>query len=212
MTRTTNGITRSRFLLALAAPAGLLAGSNNASGRLSEGERREIVELLHQSQSATLTMLAGLGDAQWSFKPGPDRWSAGEVFEHLMLSEKLFHAQVDGLMERGPNPQWEKLSAGQQATITQVVPDRSQKAQAPPPLEPKGAMSRIALVEAYSAARARTIELTFDPAPAYKAHIADSGTPLGPLSAAHWLRFAALHNQRHNKQIHEVLGDAKFPG
>ena len=46
---------------------------------------------------------------------------------------------------------------------------------------------------------------------AYKAHIAERSTPLGALSAEHWIRFAALHNLRHNKQIDEVLADPKFP-
>ena len=48
-------------------------------------------------------------------------------------------------------------------------------------------------------------------AKAYKAHVAESGTPFGPLGAAHWIRFAGLHNQRHNKQIAEVMADPKFP-
>ena len=55
------------------------------------------------------------------------------------------------------------------------------------------------------------VTLAQDRSKAYKAHIGESGTPLGELSAAHWLRFAALHNQRHNKQIAEVLADPKFP-
>ncbi len=204
-------ITRSRFLLSLATPAALMAAPKAGDGRLSAAERADILDLLHRSRSDTLTKLAGLSDEQWRFKPAPERWSAGEVAEHLYLSEQLFHSQVDDLLSGKPNPDWAKLSDGKVGAITQVVPDRTNKAEAPPPVAPQGKMSRNEIVQAYSAARSRTLERALDETKRYKAYIADSGTPFGPLSAAHWLRFAALHNQRHNEQIDEVLADPKFP-
>lgn len=205
-------ITRSRFLLALAAPAALLADPAKHDGRLSAAEINEIVDLLRQSQSDTMTKIAALDDAQWSFKSAPDRWSAGQVLEHLFLSEAGFVSRVDSLMSAESNPDWAKLSSGKSELITRVLPDRTNRAQAPPPFIPKGEMSRAKLVGAYSAQRSRMIELAGDGSKPYKAHIDESGTPLGPLSAAHWLRFAALHNVRHNKQIDEVLAGPKFPG
>ena len=201
----------SRFLLSLASPAVLLAAPSRAGGQLSDDEAAEILDLLRSSRSDTLAKLAALSDEQWSFKPAPDRWSAGEVAEHLYLAEQVFHSQVDALMKAAPSPDWDKQSEGKVQTLTQVIPDRSNRAQAPPPAVPKGQMSRTQVVESFVAARSRMIGRVLDRSKAYKAHIGDSGTPLGDLSAAHWLRFAALHNQRHNKQIDEVLADPKFP-
>ena len=206
----THPITRAQFLLSLAAPAALAAPSAG-DGRLSDAEAAEIVDLLRNSRSDTLMKLAALSDEQWKFKPASDRWSAGEVAEHLYLTEQVFHSQVDNLMATAPNPDWSEMSEGKVQMLTQVLPDRSNRAQAPPPAVPKGEMSRAEIVKAYAAARSNTIERTQDRSKAYKKHIAESGTPLGPLSAAHWLRFAALHNQRHNKQIDEVLADPELP-
>ena len=71
-------------------------------------------------------------------------------------------------------------------------------------------MSRAEIVNKYSAARSRMIERSKNGSKAYKAHLDDGSTPFGQLSAVHWIRFAALHNQRHNKQIDEVMADPKF--
>ena len=204
-------MTRSRFLLALASPAALLAAPGHGDGRLTTDDTAEIADCLYRSQSDTLTKLAALSNEQWKFKAGPDRWSAGEVAEHLYLTETGLHLRVDGLMKAKPNPDWAKLSEGKVQALTQVLPDRTNRFPAPPEATPKGKMSRPEIVKAYSSARSRMIERARDGAKAYQAHIEDSGTPFGPLSAAHWIRFAALHNQRHNKQIDEVLANPKFP-
>ncbi len=202
---------RMMFLVFLIAPAVLLADSHGVGGNLSAQERAEIVALLQESRNDTLTKLAALSDEQWKFKPGPDRWSAGEVAEHLYLSETTFHTRVDGLMAGKPNADWRKLTEGKTQVITQVIPDRTNRVKAPPEVSPKGKMSRAEIINSYSAARTKMIERAEDSSKAYNAHLGESDTPLGQLSAAHWIRFAALHNQRHNKQIDEVMADAKFP-
>ena len=207
----TKSMTRSKFQFLLTTPALLLADTGSGDGRLSADETAEIVDLLYRSRSDTLTKLAALNDQQWAFKAGPDRWSAGEVAEHLLLSETGFHFRVDNLMNTKPAADWAKQSDGKVQVLTQVLPDRTNRVKAPPEATPKGKMSRTEIVNAYSTARSKMIERTRDGSKAYKAHIEESGTPLGPLSAAHWLRFAALHNQRHNKQIDEILVDPKFP-
>ncbi len=204
-------MTRMKFVVSLIASALLLAGSPGGDGSFSAQESAEVVALLQESRGGTLTKIAPLTDEQWKFKPGPDRWSAGEVVEHLYLTETGFHKRVDGLMAGKPNPDWGKLTEGKIQLMTQVIPDRTNRVQAPPEFVPQGKMSRDEIVNKYSAARSRMIERAKNGSKAYKAHVDDSGTPLGQLSAAHWIRFAALHNQRHNKQIEEVMADPKFP-
>ena len=204
-------LTRMVFVVSLIAPALLLADSHGVGGNLSAQERTEIVALLEESRNDTLTKLASLSDEQWKFKPGPDRWSAGEVAEHLYLTETAFHMRVDGLMAGKPNADWRKLTEGKTQVMTQVIPDRTNRVKAPPEVSPKGEMTRAEIISSYSAARTRMIERAEDSSKAYNAYLDESDTPLGQLSAAHWIRFAALHNRRHNKQIDEVMADTKFP-
>ncbi len=204
-------MTRMKILALLIAPAVLLANAHGGDGTLTAEEGAEIVALLQESRGRTLTRLASLSDEQWKFKPGPDRWSAGEVAEHLYLTETVFHRQVDRLMAGKPNSDWRKLTEGKTQVITKAVPDRTNRVQAPPDAVPSGKMSRADIINKYSAARARMIERARDRSTAYKAHLDDGSSPFGHLNAAHWIRFAALHNQRHNKQIDEVMADPKFP-
>ena len=204
-------MTRLKFLALLIAPAVLFADSHAGAGTLSSEETAEIVALLQNSRADALTKLASLSDEQWKFKPGPDRWSAGEVAEHLLLTERGFHMRVDDLMAGKPNADWKKMTEGKDQIISQAIPDRTNRVQAPPFAVPQGMMSRSEIISEYAAARSRMIDRARDRSKAYKAHVAESGTPFGPLGAAHWIRFAGLHNQRHNKQIAEVMADPKFP-
>ena len=41
-----------------------------------------------------------LSDAQWNFKAGPDRWSVGEVVEHLALAESFLAEARQKAMDR----------------------------------------------------------------------------------------------------------------
>ena len=56
---------------------------------MTEAERAELVELLLKSQRELMQELEGVSERQWSFKLGPDRWSVGEVVEHIVLADGL---------------------------------------------------------------------------------------------------------------------------
>ena len=91
-----------------------------------------------------------------------------------------------------------------------MVPDRSNPVQAPPPAVPQGKMSRGEVVAKYLEARDKMIGFAQDRTKPYKSYV-NEDSPLGALHAAHWMKFVALHNVRHLKQLDEVLADAGFP-
>ena len=41
------------------------------------------------AQAATLGLAEGLSEGQAAFAPGHGQWSAGEVLDHLLLTEQL---------------------------------------------------------------------------------------------------------------------------
>src|SRR5262245_56263895 len=49
--------------------------------------------------------VAGLSQSQWSFKPGPDKWSIAEIVEHLIVSEEQYLAEVRGAMFAPARPE-----------------------------------------------------------------------------------------------------------
>ncbi len=46
----------------------------------------------------TLSLLAGLSEDQMARRPQPDRWSAGELADHLLRTELLWRGEVAELV------------------------------------------------------------------------------------------------------------------
>ena len=152
-----------------------------------------------------------LSDAQWNFKAGPDRWSVGEVVEHLALAES-FLAEARQKAMAGPPATTEQLAKakGQDAVILKVIPDRTQKAQAPEPIQPKQRLGpREKVMDAYRSRRATTLAYAQKTTDDLRSRVGDS--PLGPLDAYQWLLFTAAHNERHLGQMREVKAHPNFP-
>jgi hypothetical protein len=93
--------------------------------------------------------------------------------------------------------------------VLAMIPDRSVKAQAPPPLVPKNQMTPAENLDRFLKARAKTIAY-LQSTPDLRAHVVDS--PIGqPLDGYEWLLFIGAHSDRHTKQMLEVKADAGFP-
>jgi DinB superfamily len=54
--------------------------------------------LLHRTREETLSLAASLTQVQADFRPAPGRWSAGEILDHLILSEKLYRQLISELI------------------------------------------------------------------------------------------------------------------
>jgi hypothetical protein len=99
---------------------------------------------------------------------------------------------------------------GKDEIILKAIPDRSKKAQAPEPLVPKGSFAtKAALIEAFKAARAKTLAIaggTTD----LRAY-ANADLPVGETDAYQGILFLSAHTERHTKQIEEVKATAGYP-
>jgi len=152
-----------------------------------------------------------LSDAQWSFQPGPDRWSVGEVIEHLALAEPFLFDLQQKLASGPPaSPEHRKGAQGQDAMVLKMIPDRTQKVNAPEPLHPgKRLGTRADVLTAFTEARGRTIEYVQKTGDDLRSRVGDS--PMGPLDAYQWLLFIGAHTERHLGQLREVKADPQFP-
>jgi hypothetical protein len=189
----------------------VLAPSAHSGEQMSKQDRERLVEYLLRTRDQVLAETEKLSDAQWNFKPGPDRWSVGEVVEHLALAES-FLAESRQKVMTGPAPTPEQLAAakGKEELILKAIPDRTQKVQAPEPIQPKQRLGpRSKVMAAYRDRRAGTLEYARTTADDLRSRVGES--PLGPLDAYQWLLFVAAHNERHLGQIREVKADPKFP-
>lgn len=180
------------------------------SQTLSAADRDSAMQYLEKTKQAVLDATAGLSEAQWNFKPAPDKWSVAEVIEHIAAAEDFLMGMVASqVMKAPPRPAGDDVKSIDEMVIAKV-PDRTHKAQAPEPLKPTNRFgSPQASLKHFTDARAQTENFlkTHDD---LRAHAIDS--PMGQkLDGYEWLLFVAGHSERHAKQINEVKADPNFP-
>jgi hypothetical protein len=180
------------------------------SQSLTQADRDRAMKYLESTKQGVLDATAGLSDAQWNFKPGPERWSVAEVTEHIAAAEGFLRGMItDQVMKAPPRPDGEDVKAIDEFVLA-AIPDRTQHRQAPEPLKPSNRFgSSQGSLKAFTDSRAQTEDFlrTHDD---LRAHAIDS--PLGKkLDGYEWVLFIAAHSERHTKQIAEVKADPNFP-
>jgi hypothetical protein len=187
------------------------APSTPTAAEISAQERAKLVDYLTKTRDQVLAEAAKLSDAQWKFKQGPDRWSVGEVVEHLALAEPfIFDLQQKAVNGPPATAEQQAAAKGKDDMILKVIPDRTKKAQAPEPLQPGVRLGgQREVLAAFRERRAKTLEYAGKTKDDLRAHV--SAGALGPLDAYQWLLFIGAHTERHLAQLREVKADAKFP-
>ena len=176
---------------------------------LAQADRERGVQYLEQTRDAVVAAVKGLSDAQLKFKAAPDRWSVAETLEHIAKAEDFIFQNVTDQVMKAPAGPADRDTAKIDAMVLAMIPDRSHKAQAPPPLVPTSSWTPAESLNHFLKSRAKTIAF-LESTPDLREHAADS--PLGqPLDAYEWLLFIGAHSERHTKQILEVKADPGFP-
>jgi len=187
----------------------VLSGVSVSAQELSQADRDKGVQYLEQTRDGVVAAVSGLSNAQMHFKSSPDRWSVAECLEHIALAEDYLFMNVTQNVMKGGAGAVDRDTAKIDAMVLAMIPDRSHKAQAPPPLVPTGRWTPEEALKHFLASREKTIEF-MKTTPDLRAHAADS--PIGqPLDAYEWLLFIGAHSRRHTEQIEEVKADPNFP-
>jgi hypothetical protein len=177
---------------------------------LTQADRDRAVKYLESTRQGVQDATAGLSQAQWNFKPAPDKWSVAEVTEHIAAAEDFLRGMVaEQVMKAPPRPAGEDVKAIDEMVLT-AIPDRSHKAQAPEPLKPTNRFgSPETSLKHFAESRQQTLDF-LKKHDDLRDHASDS--PLGKkLDAYEWILFVAAHSERHTKQINEVKADPNFP-
>jgi hypothetical protein len=197
--------------LAAAGTILLLVSTAPLAEEISSQDRAKLVQYLTSTRDQVLAEAANLSEAQWSFKPAPDRWSVGEVVEHLALAEPfIFDLQQKTIAGPGATAEQRAATQGKDEMLLKKIPDRTQRANAPEPLQPtKRLGARAEVLAAFKERRAKTIDYANKTSDDLRARVGES--PLGPLDGYQWLLFIGAHTERHLGQIREVKSHAQFP-
>ncbi|HTQ58386.1 MAG TPA: DinB family protein [Bryobacteraceae bacterium] len=194
-------------LLCIVAP--ILAAAPMFAGTLTQGERDQAIAELTASRQAFLDSVAGLSAAQWNFKPDEKTWSVFECAEHIALSEDLIFGNIARIMQGPPNP--DKTDAVTDEFILKAVVNRTQKFQAPPPLQPKHTFATPQeLLDHFKASREKTIAYVRDTQDDLRSHHFDHPV-LKTMDGYQWVLLLSAHSQRHTAQLNEVKANPNFP-
>jgi hypothetical protein len=176
---------------------------------LTQADRDKAVQYLESTKKDVLDATKDLSDAQWNFKPAPDRWSIAECMEHIAAAEDYIRGMIVEKVMVAPAAPGRDVVAIDAAIIANV-PGRTTKRQAPDEIKPTNRFgSPQGSIDHFVESRAKTIEFVKD-TPGLREHAADSPAG-GKWDAYEFVLLIAAHSERHTKQIDEVKADPNFP-
>ena len=188
----------------------LMAGATAASAQeVTQVEKDKALQYLETTKKNVLEATKGLSEAQWNFKPAPDRWSVAQVMEHIAAAEDFIRGLVKEKVMLSPAGEPGRDVKKTDEAVLAMVPDRTNKAQAPEPLVPTNRFgSADGSIKHFVESRATTEDF-LKTATGMRDHVTDS--PLGKLDGYEFVLLIAAHSERHTKQINEVKADPDFP-
>lgn len=192
--------------------AGMLAQGGH-SQTLNKGERQRAAAELEASRRLLLRAVSGLHEAQWRFKPAPDRWSIAECVEHVALAEDSYYELIVGkLLKSAADPKKLAEVRGKDDLVVKQMADRSSKRITAPALEPKGRWARPSQAVGYfQKSRDRLIRYVRSTKDSLRDHT-QAHRAVGLIDGYQWILLASGHVRRHVEQIQEVRAHPSFPG
>jgi hypothetical protein len=183
-----------------------------ADQTLTRAERDHAIAELESSRKTFLEATSGLSEAQWNFKPAPDRWSVAECAEHIGVTEAFILKMITEQALKGPaEPEKRAEVQGKDSSIMVTAVDRSAKFKAPEVIQPtrrwatSGEITKNVLEN-----RARTIEFVSTTQDDLRDHFMDHPV-FKTLDTYQWILLTSAHMRRHTAQILEVKADPNFP-
>jgi hypothetical protein len=176
-------------------------------------DTQALLDHLERTRARFLDSIAGLSEEQWRWKPAPERWSVAECAEHITRTEAFLRGFTVEMLATAPSPELLAKARGKSATVLAMIVDRSQRFQAPEPINPAkqgDVRSRAAIERDFNFERGRTYQVV--------AEVGEPETHAGmhaafaELDLAGYVYFLSGHVERHTLQIDEVKASVGFPG
>jgi hypothetical protein len=187
----------------------MAAATSAAAQEVTQAEKDKALQYLETTKKGVLEATKGLSEAQWNFKPAPERWSVAQVMEHIAAAEDFIRGMVKEKIMMAPAGEPGRDVKKTDDGVLAMVPDRTTKLQAPEPLVPTNRFgSPDASIKHFVESRATTEDF-LKTATGLRDHVADS--PMGKLEGYEFVLLIAAHSERHTKQINEVKADPNFP-
>ena len=200
-TKSLAGVLIALLLMAVAATAW--------AQEVTQAEKDKALQYLETTKKNVLEATKGLSEAQWNFKSAPDRWSVAQVMEHIAAAEDFLRTLDKDKVMTAPAGEAGRDVKKMDDGVLAMVPDRTNKVQAPEPLVPTNRFgSPEGSIKHFVESRATTEDF-LKTTVGLRDHVLES--PMGKLDGYEFVLAIAAHSERHTKQINEVKADPNFP-
>ena len=153
-----------------------------------------------------LNEIIGPLDAElFNQRPSSNEWSVAEIVHHLCLVEELVIKSLEVALARPP----QRVGFFRRFIPTYIVSVRLLKVKAPKAAKPHSPPGKETAIENFSGVRSRLKELCATHGENRLRYLIFKHPVLGEMDGVATVSFVGYHEQRHFKQIREVLGKLK---
>jgi hypothetical protein len=118
-TKSVAGVLMALFLTAAATVA--------SAQEVTQAEKDRALQYLETTKKGVLEATKGLSEAQWNFKPAPDRWSVAQVTEHIAAAEDFLRTLAKEKVMTAPAGEAGRDVSKTDEAVMAMVPARADK-------------------------------------------------------------------------------------
>jgi len=191
--------------------------AHSEAQKLSMHELDQARLFLKQTQNTVIGATKGLSEAQWRFKPSPDRWSIAENLYHVVIVQERVLDHILHQLADAPAPPAGLDHQVVDAIVISQFPVRLTKYPAPDFVQLADQVVPSDLRNRLMRNYARLQE-SLESTPGLRQHAIEA-PPLKAVSNGafermdgyQWILSAAAHTERHTKQMLELMADPGYP-
>lgn len=161
-----------------------------------------ILRRLDATHNKLLATINGLDDESFCLRVSPETWSVAEVVHHLYLVEERVVKDLRKALTKPPR----SLPLRRRLIPTAIVAYRLIRVKAPQVVTPTDTPPKAQVLESYNAARAALKEICLNEGRERLSRAIFRHPFLGEISGIATVSFVGYHEQRHHKQIREIIG------
>jgi hypothetical protein len=167
----------------------------------------EAVKFLEEKHAAFLATVAGVDQATSQKQPAPGEWSVGEIIHHVTLIERTLRRLAWAM-------RWRLVGSPARAGVQKMaamekVGQREGRAKTMRRFLPSHGRPIARLIAAFNRERQKTLKLVRRADFGKLRQRAFRHYVLGYMNGEEWLLFNGYHEERHRRQIEEVLAQLK---
>lgn len=175
-------------------------------------DKSYLINSFQQTQVHLRKNIEELNESQLAYKPSSESWSAGQILEHIVVTEKVLFEMFDKIMKQPPNAEKREGKQVENHELFDRMTDRTKKLKAPEFLHPQSKFKNASdALKIFSEQREGILN--------YIKGISEQDlrdrvtkSPIGEtMDACRFLLYITGHCSRHTLQLEELKKEGAFP-